>query len=174
MTLTWVDYVLIVLVFASVIIGFIRGFIKEALSLVVWVVAFVVAARYSEVLSNLFANSIQNESLRLGISFVILLVVVLICGMLLNFLLGKLVSYTGLGGTNRLLGLVFGFLRGVVFVAGLILLAQLTSLPNNPAWLHSVLLPHFEPLSTWLKTLIPADIGQYFQFSDLTTTNQQG
>ncbi len=177
MILTWIDYLLIAIILVSVIIGLIRGFVKEALSLLIWIVAFIVAARYSETLSQLFANSIHNVPFRIGLSFIILLVVVLICGMILNFIIDKFVSHTGLGGTNRLLGLVFGFLRGGVLGAGLILLAQLTNLPTTTAWEQSILLPKFQPLAIWLKTLIPNDFGQYFQFVDdktMTINQQQG
>ena len=174
MLLTWIDYTIIAIILASTIIGLIRGFIKEALSLVIWIVAFIIAIRYASLLSELFASNIHNVSLRLGMSYVILLIAVLIIGMIFNFLLGKLVAYTGLGGTNRLLGLVFGFLRGIVLVAGLILLAQLTELPKTSAWQHAVVLPHFEPLSIWLKSFIPTNVEQYFQFTNLTTTTQQG
>ena len=174
MILTWIDYLLIVIILASIIIGLVRGFVKEALSLLIWIVAFVVAIHYSEKLSQLFANSIHNVSFRIGLSFIALLVGVLVSGMLLNFIIGKVVNGTGLSGTNRLLGLIFGFLRGVVLVAGLILLAQLTNLPTTKMWQDSILLPRFQPLTVWLKDLIPNDIGQYFKFiNDKTIKNKQ-
>ena len=172
MLLTWIDYMIIVVVFASMIIGLIRGFTKEILSLIIWVVAFIVATHYAATLSELFANNITSVPLRIGISYIILLIVVLMLGILFNFLVGKFIKDTNLGGTNRGFGLLFGFLRGIVLTAGLILLVQLTRLPETQAWQHSILLNHFEPLAVWLKAFIPQNVGQYFQFSDLKTIIQ--
>lgn len=164
---TWIDNVIVIIIVASMVISLIRGFVKEALSLVVWFLAFIIAARFAGGLGHLFEGHIANPSLRLGVSFLILFIITLILGGFVNFLLSELVVKTGLSGTNRLLGFIFGFLRGVVVVALLTLLAQLTTIPNTPAWQKAVLLPRLEPVAVWLKVFIPQDIGQYLHVNQL-------
>ena len=163
MSLTWIDYVIIVMLSVSMGIGLIRGFFKEVLSLVVWVIAFVVAIHYSVKLTFLF-NTSEHTTLHTSIYFVIILVSVLVIGMLCSFLLNKLLSQLNLGVTNRLLGLVFGLSRSVILIAALMLLVQLSSLPQTAAWQRSAFLPYFTSLSTRLKTFVPKDSTQYFQF----------
>jgi membrane protein required for colicin V production len=156
MALTWIDYFIIVVIAGSAIIGVFRGLVNEVLSLVVWVIALWVAFQFSIQLSSVFISYIAQPSLRYGISFVILLLVTLIIGGLIRWLFNKLVESTGLGGINRSIGLVFGLIRGILLVAILILIAEFTKLPTLHAWIHSVLLPHFHPLVSWLQQWLPA------------------
>lgn len=170
MSLTWIDYAIIVVLLVSMSIGLIRGFVKELLSLVIWIIAFIVAMRYSIKLTGLFVSSIHNTTLRQGICFLILFIGVLLLGMLFNCLLNKLVSHLSFNGMNRLFGLIFGLLRGIALVTGLIILVQLTSLSKTPSWQRSTLLPYFASSTVWLKTFIPEDKMQDFQFINLKTT----
>jgi len=156
MALTWIDYFIIAVIAGSAIIGVFRGLVNEVLSLVVWVVALWVAFRFSIHLSALFIHYIAQPSLRYGISFAILLITTLIIGGLIRWIFNKVVESTGLGGINRSIGLVFGLIRGILLVAILILLAEFTELPTVQAWIHSVLLPHFHPLVSYLQHWLPA------------------
>jgi membrane protein required for colicin V production len=163
-TMIWVDYVILGIIGVSTIISLIRGFVREALSLVVWVVAFWVAwTFFRELAAQLDYFSVP--SVRLGIAFTVLFLTTLIIGALVNYLIGQLVDKTGLSGTDRLIGMLFGAARGILLVAVLVLLAGLTPLPEDPWWRESHLLAYFQELATWLKTLLPADIGEKFRFA---------
>ena len=93
--------------------------------------------------------------------------VTLIAGGFINFMISELVIKTGLSGTNRLLGFVFGFIRGMVVVALLMLLAQLTAIPSSNAWKTSLLIPKLEPVAMWLKAVIPTNTSQYLNLQKL-------
>jgi membrane protein required for colicin V production len=88
----------------------------------------------------------------------------LILASLIAFLLHKLVQSTGLTGTDRLAGMVFGIGRGVVAVAVLVLLAGATPLPADPWWKESALIPPFQSLALWLRDQLPSDVGNYVKF----------
>jgi len=64
---------------------------------------------------------------------------------MVNFLLGKLVSSTGLGGTDRTLGLVFGVFRGLLIVLALVVVVP-KALPvdQDSWWTASQLIPLFQ------------------------------
>jgi membrane protein required for colicin V production len=44
-------------------------------------------------------------------------------------------------------------------VAVLVLLAGLTTLPQDPWWSESVLLRHFQDLALWLRSFLPPDVA---------------
>ena len=75
---------------------------------------------------------------------------VLIAGAIVNFLIGQLVKSTGLGGTDRLLGMVFGALRGsIIVLALLILVPGVVPVTEDPWWHESLLIPHFLRFENW-------------------------
>jgi membrane protein required for colicin V production len=77
-----------------------------------------------------------------------------------NFLITHLVEKTGLSGTDRLLGVGFGFARGVLLVAIVLLAARMTSFPQSVFWQQSRLVPALTPIETWLAKYIPKNIQQ--------------
>ena len=160
----WIDYVIIGIIGISSLISLIRGFVREAFSLLAWVLAFWVAWTFFRELA-LHLTWVSVPSVRLGLSFAILFVTTLIVGGLVNFLIGQLVDKTGLTGTDRLIGMLFGAARGILLVSVLILLAGLTPLPEDPWWKESQLIAYFQELAIWLKTLLPDNIGEKFRFT---------
>ncbi|MES9870338.1 MAG: CvpA family protein [Sedimenticola sp.] len=160
----WIDYVIIGIIGLSAMISLVRGFISEALSLAVWILAFWVAWTFFRELA-VQLDWFTVPSVRLGAAFAILFIATLMLGALVNFLVGQLVEKTGLSGTDRLIGIFFGAARGAVLIAILVLLAGLTPFPNDPWWKESQLIGYFQELAIWLKTLLPADIGEKFNFA---------
>src|SRR5688572_8642613 len=141
----WVDYLIIGIVLVSAVIGLFRGFVKEIISIVTWIAAFFVALYFTEFVSQLLENSITTPSLRKAVAGAGLFVVVLLIGGLINFLIGKLVLKSGLAGTDRTLGGVFGLMRGGAVVLLLMLLAALTPMPKDAWWRDSKIVPELEP-----------------------------
>ncbi len=162
--MNWVDYTIVGIIGLSALISLIRGFVTEVLSLIVWVVSFWVAWTFFRDVAEPLAPWIPLPSARLGVAFVLLFLVSLIIGGFLNFLVGRLVDRTGLTGTDRLLGAIFGLARGAVVVAALVFLAGLTPLPNDPWWRDSQLIRHFQELAFWLLSLLPPDIASHFKY----------
>lgn len=171
MTLTWPDYVIIGIILVSTLISLVRGFVREALSLALWVIAFWVAQMFFRELSEHLTQWIKVPSLRMGAAFAILFIGVLILGGLVTFLLAQLIDATGLSGTDRFIGMLFGIARGVLLIAALILLAGLTPFPNDPWWRESVLIGQFQGVAEWLRSLLPDDIAQRIQFGAAQVVN---
>lgn len=143
--MNWLDYVFIGIIGVSALISLMRGFVREVLSIVVWVAAFWVTLRFASSLAPYLDGYIDSPTLRLVIAFAGLFIGILVLGGLVNHLASKLVTSTGLGGTDRLLGMVFGGLRGVLIVGLLVLMAGLTSIPREHWWQDSVLASQFRP-----------------------------
>lgn len=157
--MNWADIVILAIIAISALISLWRGFFKEALSLATWVAAIWVALAFSHEMSALLAEWIETPSARAAVAMAILFLLVLLLGGIVNYLIGQLVRKTGLEGTDRMLGTVFGAVRGALVVAVLVLVAGMTVVPQDSWWQASQLMPHFEQLAMWLAGFLPSDIA---------------
>ena len=163
--MVWVDYLIIGIILISSGISIVRGFIKEVLSLISWILAFWVALMFHSNLSTLLADYISTPSIRLFLAFFILFAVTLVLCAMVHHLFGQLVEKTGLTGTDRSLGVIFGILRGVAIVTILVLGAGATPMPADSWWQNSLLLEHFEKLAIWVRDLLPTEIAQHINYN---------
>lgn len=160
----WVDYILLVIIAVSALLSLWRGFMKEALSLVSWIAALWVGMLFFYDLARVMRDWIDTPTIRNVVAFGLLFIGTLMIGGLVGYLAGQLVSRSGLTSTDRILGMIFGIARGVVIVAVLVMLAGLTTLPQDPWWQESMLLGHFQDIALWLRSFLPADIAQRIRF----------
>jgi membrane protein required for colicin V production len=157
--LNWIDYSIVVFIALSVLISLIRGFTREVISLVTWVAAFLLAFNFATDVASFFDGKVSSGTIRFALGFGIIFIVSLILGAIVNYLISTLVDKTGLSGTDRVLGIGLGAARGVLVVAMVIVVAGFTSIPKEPAWEGSVLLPHFEDCANWLKQFVPTALN---------------
>ena len=162
--MSWLDLVILGIIGLSALISLIRGFVKESISLVTWVVAGILAFRYFSPMAELLEAFVEAPTIRAVTAFGILFVSTLIIGAIANFIMAQLVSKTGLSGTDKALGVVFGAARGVLIVTMVVLLASLTPMPEAPWWQDSASVGIFQNLAGWVKEIIPADAVDKFSF----------
>ena len=144
------DGIILVVVGFSALVSLLRGFVKEALSLLIWFVAFAVAVALSPRLGFMLSGWFAHETLRLIGAFIILFIGTLIVGGLVNQLIISLVSKAGLGPLDRLLGTIFGALRGAIIVLVCLLVApKIVAVENQGWWQESRLVPKFLLLEDW-------------------------
>lgn len=152
--MVWIDYAIIAVIALSALISLVRGFVKEAVSLAVWVAAFMIASRFYTELA-VYLTGIEKPLLRDSVAIAILFVVTLILGALVNHILAEIVQFTGLSGTDKSLGMVFGALRGCLIVTAVLLFLD-TMTPANSAvwWKESILIPEFSIVVEWFFELL--------------------
>jgi len=160
MTLQWVDYAIIGIILLSVITGLFRGFIKELLSLVVWCLAIWMAFHYSSSLDPWLMHYIQDKTARTAVAFIGIIIVTIIIGGIFNTLLSFILKKSGLSGTDRILGMGFGLLRGVFLVALVILILKMTGFSNQDYLDKSRLYAKFTPIVDWLSGYTPQIIAK--------------
>ena len=121
--MAFLDYAIIAIIGLSSLISVIRGFVREALSLLGWIVAFWFALTFTDEVARLLVGQVSAPKIRSAAAFLILFVPTLFIAGVINFLAAKMVEKTGLTGTDRMVGIVFGVVRGAVIVSVLVLVA---------------------------------------------------
>ncbi|MBT4885235.1 MAG: hypothetical protein HON55_03680 [Legionellales bacterium] len=145
-----IDFGIIAVMSASCIISLLRGFIKEVVSLVSWILAFSLSTKYAHDFSSAFSGSISNSTVRFGLALVLIFVFVLVLGLIINKTLGFVVSKIGLGPFDKVIGIFFGFIRGVLIVSVIVFVAMMTSFKNDKLWKKSELIPNYIQVIKWL------------------------
>ena len=161
MSFSWVDWGIIAVILVSGLISLKRGFVREALSLVIWIVAGVIAWLFGGALAEHLVEYIETPSARIIAGCAILFLATLLVGALVSFLLGELVRATGLTGTDRLLGMVFGVARGALLIVVLVGLLSLAPVQQDNWWRESSLVPHFLLVADWSMNLILNNVGEW-------------
>ncbi|MBQ0713046.1 MAG: CvpA family protein [Porticoccus sp.] len=150
--MTWADWAIIAVLGLSALISVVRGFVKEVVSLLIWMAAAVIASIFHDQLAVWMVDWISTPSLRMLTAWILLFVAVLIVGGILNYLLGKLVEATGLSGTDRLLGLLFGLARGlIILMVIVIILPSVLPVDQDLWWQKSTLIPYFLQYEDWAR-----------------------
>lgn len=145
-----IDIAILVVIGLSLFTGLMRGFVKELLALLTWLIALVVAYRYGDLLYPWLGKYTEDSNIQHIAGFVLLLLACLLLGAIINALLSALIQKSGLGGTDRLLGMGFGAIRGAFIVSVLILVANLTSMSDQEYLKQSKLYHQFDPIVNWL------------------------
>lgn len=164
MALNFADIAILIVIGLSAVVSLFRGLVNEVLSLAAWVVAVWVAFTFTGPVASLFAGLVATPSVQLGLAFLVLLLGTLLLGGILNFLIGKLVESTGLSGTDRMLGVLFGIARGIAIITVLVVVAGLTPVPRDPWWQQSAFLPRFERLAHWAIGWLPPKVAGRFNY----------
>ncbi len=150
------DIAILLILAISAFVGLFRGLIKEVFSLVTWGFALVLAFLFRTPVGQLLPLDPDLNPLIADLAGgACVFVIVLVCGGLLAHLLAKLIKATGLSGTDRTLGAVFGLARGLIIVlAILIVLPGIDPVQNAGWWQESLFIPQFLEFEGWAKELL--------------------
>lgn len=165
--MTVFDYAVLVIIGISVLISLMRGAVREILSLAGWVLAFYIARTYASQVVPLLPYDIPSEKLKMLAAFLILFLAVLLVTSLLSIALSGLLKEVGLGWLNRLLGGVFGLLRGLLIVTVLVLLAGMTQLPKDERWTNAMFSAPLEALAKTVLMWLPKSISQHVSYEQV-------
>lgn len=129
------DIVILIMILLSSVIGLVRGLFKELISLLVWFAAVMLALYFSSAMGDALSGQIADESIRMVVGFFIIFLATLIVGGIVQVLVKQLISSTGLTGTDRFLGFLFGSARGVLIC--IVALIALKSFEIEAQWWQS-------------------------------------
>jgi membrane protein required for colicin V production len=158
---TAVDWILLAVLGLSLLLGMWRGIVHEVLSLVGWVAAFYVSQMYAPLAAAWLPMEGSSQMLRYAAGFVVVFIAVLVVTVLVSWVVKKLVSAVGLGPLDRLLGSLFGLLRGVVILLAVTVLVGMTPMRETEAWKQAQGSQWLQQFLHVLKPVLPADFGKY-------------
>ncbi len=160
-TLSAVDWILLAVLGLSFLLGVWRGIVQELLSLVGWVAAFYVSQMYAPMAAAWLPMEGSSQMLRYAAGFVVVFVAVLVGTVLVSVLIKKLISAVGLGPLDRLLGSLFGLMRGVVILLAVTVFVGMTPMRDTEAWKQAQGTQWLQQFLHVLKPVLPADFGKY-------------
>lgn len=156
----WIDCAIAIIIGLSIITGLFRGFVKELIALSVWGLAIWLASKYCQTFSVWVQPYISDKTACMVVTFIIILVAVLLSGAIVNTIISLILNRSGLSGIDRLLGMGFGFVRGVFIVALLMVVVKMTSLPAEEYREKSRFYAQFDGLVDKLYGYAPAVIKE--------------
>ncbi|NTV95053.1 MAG: CvpA family protein [Thiobacillus sp.] len=162
--MTAVDWIALAILAGSLIMGLIRGFVREAFSLAAWILAFLAARLFSPALAA-HVPGIEQEGLRQAAAIVLIFIGVLVAAQIIAAVLAKLVKLAGLGGFDRMLGMLFGLARASVVLVALTLVAGLTALPRSEPWRASLVHGPLELAALKVIPWLPKDLAALIRFA---------
>jgi len=131
MALTALDIVVVLLVGAGLVFGWLRGFVSEILSLFAWFLAIMALRYLHEPVRDLLVGPIGTVSGASVLAFALVFGLVFLGGKLASRRLGTRVRTSVVGPVDRLLGAGFGALKGLI---GATILYMGVSLVYDTIW----------------------------------------
>src|SRR3989304_3466996 len=124
--MTWLDYAVIGVFAASLVLGAWRGLVGGVLSILGWVIAFPPANLFAGPLGPSMPQAIPSPELRVAAAYLAVFVGSLFVTALAGLLLSKIVKAVGLGGGDRLPRALLVAVRGLLIAGVARLLAART------------------------------------------------
>ncbi len=149
------DVVLVILVLISTLLAFSKGIIRALLSIGGVIAGIIVASWNYRTAANGIGQWIQNRTLAEVLGFLVIFLLVVALVTWVAALLQKTVKAVGLGFVDRLLGAVFGFVRGLLL--GALAMMAFAAFAPDAEWLKdSQLAPYFLQGAHALSFVVPA------------------
>jgi membrane protein required for colicin V production len=156
-----VDWVFLGVLLFSMVVGAWRGLVYELISLLSWFAAFVLAQWLAPQVSQHLPMAGAGQELRYAAGFVVVFVGSLFAGSLLGFLVKKLIAAVGMRPADRVLGALFGLVRGAVLLLAVTVVVGMTPL-NTGAWWQEAMGPRVgNVVLAGLKPVLPQEFGKY-------------
>ena len=129
------DWVFVVIILLSTLLGASRGMVREIFALVGWVAAFFVSLYCSADLAAVLPfQAHMGLMTRTFVSIVLIVIGCVFLAGLVGKILRSILASVSIGAEDRLLGCLFGFLRGLLIVGLLVFLGGTTEFFPKQLW----------------------------------------
>jgi membrane protein required for colicin V production len=157
----WLDVALLAGLLSSVLLGAWRGLLTELLALMGWVVACL-AARFlgSEVARHVPLGE-TGDQLNLLSGMVLAFVGAWLAWALVSWGISQLIQASGLGGSDRLLGALFGLVRGLLASLAIFVLVSMTPVAQADSWRASRGVAWLGTVLQGLRPILPPEVVQF-------------
>jgi membrane protein required for colicin V production len=163
MQIAALDWIIVVILLASMLLGAWRGLVYEVLSVLGWVASFILAQLYAATVGQLLPLQGFSDALRYAAGFVSVFVISAFAAGLINFLMKKLIESTGLRPVDRSLGALFGLFRGGVIALAAATAILMTPMKDADWWKDSVGAGVLSATLRGLKPVLPQDVAKHIE-----------
>ena len=155
------DWIFLVVLGVSLLLGAWRGLVFEMLSLAAWIAAFFVAQWFAADVAQWLPMKSAADSLRYAAGFLLTFVLAAFAGGLIAVLVKKMTAVAGLAPVDRVLGSAFGLVRGVVLLLAAAVVIAMTPFHTSVWWKESIGAGFLGVALKGLKPLVPQEFGKY-------------
>ena len=155
--ISFIDLIYLIITILSLISCYKKGFVLSVLSIAKWVLAYIVTLILFPKIKPYFKDIIDSEyvlDVSLGIA---IFVIVIFLILLINKAINKAISYTGIGGLDKVFGFFFGFIRA--YIIAVCVFSGIHIVYNSDKWPlnndQSYVFPYLEKGSNYLIKEFP-------------------
>jgi len=156
-----IDYLILIVLLVSLFLGFFRGFLGEAISLLSWLGGIWLAWRYAYVIEPHLGGLIAEPPLNTWAARTIMFLTVLVTGWLIGGIVTYFAHQSGISlMLDRLLGMLFGVIRGMVLVAVMVMLSMQVQLQRTDWWQKSRFMPIAVEVAGWVTGFADSAVSE--------------
>ena len=155
------DWTFLAVLAGSLLLGAWRGLTYEVLSLLSWLAAFWLAQWFAPVVAQHLPLGGLGAPLSYAIGFLVVFIVVVFVGGLLSYLLSQVIATVGLRPIDRMLGALFGLLRGVLLLLLAVLVVGMTPWQSSAPWRASHGVHWAESALALIRPVLPHGFEKY-------------
>jgi membrane protein required for colicin V production len=149
-----VDYIILAIILVSAIMGLVRGLLREAIAVITWFLAIVLAWTLASSLEPLLGGVLVGSPLRIWAARAIIFVGILLLGGAVSVIVAHYVRVSMFAPTDKMLGFVFGLIRGIVIVGAFTIAIQALRMDEDPRWKSSRLMPYAIGVADALRGIV--------------------
>ncbi len=161
MRLSILDVLIILILAYSIVRSVMRGFVREVYIVASVLIGSILAAWFYRPVGNLFKDVVRTENLALFLGFSLIFIGTLLVGAITTWMITRFMKLAKLEWADRLLGAAFGFIRG--WMIGAVILLGLTAFDVQMDRVrNSQLAPYFLPGSRAIAVITPYELKAKF------------
>jgi membrane protein required for colicin V production len=158
---SFMDFLFIIIILVSIVFALLKGLAREIISLSALVGGFILAVFFYHVPAGLFKEFSKTEAIANLIGFIIIFFGCILIGAVAAFLVNRLIKAASLKWADRLLGGIFGLLRGWAIAS--ILIVALIAFPIRDDFLaRSVMAPYLLAGARMAVFIVPQRLKDQF------------
>jgi len=149
------DWMVVAVIGASILLGLLRGFMREMISLAGWIAGIWLAIRFAAAIGASVPLGQEWPLARTALVAVLIVVVCVFAAALVGWLVRELLAAAKLSAADRTLGGLFGLARGLLIIGLAVFLVRDTALYREPLWRESLVLPKIEAALAFALRQLP-------------------
>ena len=158
---TFLDLIFAVIILISTVLALTKGLMREIISLVSLLGGFLLAAFYYWKVASFLVSFTKTQDIANLLGFLTIFVGILLLGAAASFLVNRFLKKTSLEWADRLLGGVYGLLRGWL-IASIIVLALIAFTAGGNALARSILAPYLLTGARVAVVMVPQQLKDRF------------